>query len=329
MARDHSLRRILFGATEFREQEGEDDVEQETTQSQNISYDELFKEEKMTCCFVTGTLLRDVVGIPVSVLLAHVYILLFGSGYMIMYVLTVSGKRAGVLSTYNSSSSAASVNGSVICRRQRFTFQVIVQYTVDSKTFKKLFRLKTLEECESIPDDPELRVLMDRPASAELKCLIDKRQEEEERDVTKKTVGGLLGILFILLPTSFFVDFFMGSSPASTGNIYSVDGRRVAIVAGICIGLNVILGYIGANIHYRFFFLRNLFYGAKEISLSDADQASLALDEEECAPVPELEMSTATKTTTSSDESCEFVNAFLKGKFPRMEKAFENSPGLV
>merc|ERR1712194_885203 len=99
-------------------------------------------------------------------------------------------------------------------------------------------------EYETIPDDPVLLYIYDYPSSATLKCQIDNQEHERKRFL--KLIGG--GLYVMTLQIFLFT---------------------------------LILGLVGASIHHKLFFKRDLLWGAKRVSPRATESEVEKLPDEE------------------------------------------------
>lgn len=247
---------------------------------------------------------------------------------MMMYSLVIARRRNKWLGLYNDSSKTFSILGSVVC--QQGSGNVIVLYTIDSQTYyKKCMTLphtmvrhgcRSSIQYENISneDSPELLHFVNQPASAVLKIRIDHRQEEQKRFIKQKWAGLYAMAIQITLPT-LFIGLIIQDNQES-------DGVMIYLfVAGIFLACHILLGLAGACFQFHFFFKRELLDGAKAVhSPRDTDHDTTILDEEqELGPLQAISEETESDLVSTTDESADnFVNDFMKGKFPRLDKAF-------
>mmetsp|Transcript_29708 Transcript_29708/g.54794 ORF Transcript_29708/g.54794 Transcript_29708/m.54794 type:complete len:298 (+) Transcript_29708:890-1783(+) len=294
-----------------------------------MSYSNFFDEGKHSCFSVISSIFLDFITV-VAWISFVIYLFIFGGGYMIMYSLVVARWREKILQRYESESTQ--VLGSIICRQKLqpllginlwFPKAVIVQYKVDTQVYKKRLVVPS-----HIPDDETVLYIMGIPASATLKCQIDYRQEEREK-IRKDTRRGLLCILVqvgfttfvsgMLIQSNFTTYTFGGGYGIISPEAY--DTQPFILLAGILLACHIILGFIGACIHYDFFFKRELLHGAKRVFPRAEENDELPVDEEQELDIAvSLEqgwdgMNTTQTTTDESVSTTEtFVDNFMKRK---------------
>lgn len=323
--RDLYLRSTLYGAKRV----GFSEKDKDSALPKHVSYQEFFHQDGHSCLFVVRNILFVFFVLVPATILVFAYILVLGGGYDVMSCLVTSKWKTKLLETYESSSSTTS--GTIVCRQPND--MMVVQYHVGDQAYKKRLEApylmaqnsnpccgrKRLEE-DTVPDNPELLYLTNLPTSAFFKNRIDNRNEEAKYMRKRMRRGLFVMIIQVGLAT------LMCGLALSNNSTYATEAAPFLVVAGICIACHIVFGLLGACIHYRSVFRKVLLYGAKKVNPTQVPHVDTrVVDEEVNVGVlwNEDGMDEETEATVStSDESADtFVNNFLMGKFPRLDKA--------
>merc|ERR1712071_264676 len=196
------------------------------------------------------------------------------------------------------------VSGAVACRQGSFgEGGVIVKYTIDGQMSKTrllvpyhMVRVGCAQhrrEYETIPDDPVLLYIYDYPSSATLKCQIDNQEHERKRFL--KLIGGGLYVMTLQI---FLFTLILGAS-------IELDWDQVFLLTGILCSFQFIFGLVGASIHHKLFFKRDLLWGAKRVSprATESEVEKLPDEEQELDIAVPLDQGLENSTLYTLDES--------------------------
>ena len=263
--RNIDLKSTLYGAKRVARASDNPEITANDATPKHLSYSDFFDEGKHSCTafLVISNIVLDSITVVAWIGVA-IYFATFGGGYMIMYSLAVSRWRNKLLKRYDSEQ-GAQVLGSVVRRQGNLgKGAVIVQYTIDGQMYKTRLLVpfhmvrsgcaQHHREYEAISDDPELQYIYNYPASATLKCQIDNPQHERG-SFLKKFCGGLYAMTIQI----FIVTLFLGVS-------IELDVDQLFVLAGILCSCHSVFGLVGASIHHKFFFKKDLLWGAKRVS---------------------------------------------------------------
>jgi len=322
--RDISLKSTLYGAKRVVRRNVDTGAADDAT-PKYVSYSDFFDEGKHSCFSVISSIFLDFITV-VAWISFVIYLFIFGGGYMIMYSLVVARWRYKILQRYESESTQ--VVGSIVCRQGHANSAVIVQYNVDAQVYKKRLIVPShmvkvgcfhRHEYETVPDDPDLLYITHDPASATLKCQIDNPQHES-KTFRKHLCGGLcVTIMQVGFTTLYGGMIIQNNVFMSSGDPYGTE--LFILLAGILLACHITFGFIGACIHYEFFFKRELLWGAKRVFPRATENDEVLLDEEQELGIavslePSWDELNITQTTTDESVSTTetFVDNFMKRK---------------
>lgn len=263
----------------------------------------------------------------VASILLFPYLLLVGGGCIVLYSLIFPSWKNQLLTNYASAASAS--KGSVVCRQDN-NQKIVVRYRVEGQEYKKRFTvpLRPSDQCALLPtaskpiginDKPRLLLLStSRPESAVLQVEVERRKEEAAR-LRRNVWSGL----YLMLGQGSFISYIAGIALQ----------KPFFTVAAFYAAFQLILGFLGVCVYYRFFFLPDQLHGGKQVDLphlemtniGDPDGSYDSNDPEHTRiAVINEEKPLRTRGTAFSDsegdDSC--VNRYMQGMFPRWEEHF-------
>jgi hypothetical protein len=226
----------------------------------HLSYSSFFEEDKHSCFSVISNIFLDFIT-AIAWIGVAIYFVIFGGGFVIMYSVVVRRRRDRLLECYKSK--GIEEVGTVLCRQGHTKGILVVQYTVDEQMYKKQLAVPFHmvrngfvhhAEYEAVSDDPDLLYINANPYSATLKCQIDNPQHENK--LFRKKVWWGLCIMTIQV---FFITLLIGAASMLD------RAQSFFLLAGIVCSGEVVFGLLGACIHQKFFYERELLWGAKRV----------------------------------------------------------------
>lgn len=300
--RNIDLKSTLYGAKRVARASDNSGVTANDATPKHLSYSDFFDEGTHSCFSVISNIVLDFITVVAWIGVA-IYFAIFGGGYIIMYSLVVFRWRNKLLKHYESEQGIR-VSGAVACRQGSFgEGVVIVKYTIDGQMYKTrllvpyhMVRVGCAQhrrEYETIPDDPVLLYIYDYPSSATLKCQIDNQEHERKRFL--KLIGGGLYVMTLQI---FLFTLILGAS-------IELDWDQVFLLTGILCSFQFIFGLVGASIHHKLFFKRDLLWGAKRVSprATESEVEKLPDEEQELDIAVPLDQGLENSTLYTLDES--------------------------
>uniref|UniRef100_A0A7S4IHZ5 Uncharacterized protein n=1 Tax=Odontella aurita TaxID=265563 RepID=A0A7S4IHZ5_9STRA len=272
--RDKNLNQTIYGATRvsrsnLSQNEGKTRIQDDHDAGRHpLSYESFLEEEPLSGTKVAFRVVKDWI-VVVSWALAFLYFLAAGGGHLVVSGILLPTVKKRALDKYDLPD-AGDITGTIVTSRSNG--YAIVRYQLGSSTYKKLLQAPSWtnqEGCckplvrnqEELSENPQLKCLPDRPRSAQLKCRIDRRDEESARKRAMICPGMIclslqvLVLTALLSPVTTFRD--SGDMQGSLGTFARVAGSFAAAL--------LIMGGIGTFVEYRYFFLRRLLSGAKAV----------------------------------------------------------------